>query len=300
MSEDPVNQFAAVSSYLVALDRAGVGLDPEVTGERLSSAMTAINRALLTGTPLETALREHSPGPTYGRIVSNWLAGGELSQLLESTRATTLHEQTRRQRLTGRLAYPVLVAVLACVGLGWMLHTVLPLVESAHADLHQPVRTGVAWLQTLRSAAPIWLWAVPVLLLAGLYGIQRLRPIRLTRASREVGSHARSRLASTCDAAATLLDAGVEPVSALRLANTPQAVPPLLSWAREAAPKRTADAEDFRAIAGTYRDLAARGAERSTKLAPVLACVLIGGGATLLYGLALFVPVVELLWALNG
>lgn len=300
MSEDRVNQFAAMSSYLVALDRAGIGLDPQMSGERLSSTMGSINRALLTGTHPQAALQEHPLGPTYERIVSGWLAGGDLSQLLESTRSTTLHEQTRAQRLTGRLAYPILVAVLACVGLGWMLHTVLPLVESAHADLREPVQAGVGWLQTLRAAAPIWLWAVPLLLLAGLYGIRRWRPIRLTRSSRELGSRARSRLATTCDSAATLLEAGVEPDAALRIAGTPQATPPLLSWARGAAPDRAAGSQDFRAIASTYHDLAARGAERSTKLTPVLACVLIGGGATLVYGLALFVPIVELLWTLNG
>jgi hypothetical protein len=44
-----------------------------------------------------------------------------------------------------------------------------------------------------------------------------------------------------------------------------------------------------------YRESAERRAARLRTLAPIVALVLFGGTVTLLYGLTLFVPVVELL-----
>ena len=47
--------------------------------------------------------------------------------------------------------------------------------------------------------------------------------------------------------------------------------------------------------ANTYRDAAQRRIERLRVTAPIVTCVVIGGGVTLLYGLALFVPVAQML-----
>jgi hypothetical protein len=50
--------------------------------------------------------------------------------------------------------------------------------------------------------------------------------------------------------------------------------------------------------ADTYRASAQRRLERWRVAMPLALCVVVGGGATLLYGLALFVPIVDLLEAL--
>jgi hypothetical protein len=51
----------------------------------------------------------------------------------------------------------------------------------------------------------------------------------------------------------------------------------------------------LRLVADTYRASAQRRLDRWALAAPLLLCVVVGGGATLLYGLALFVPIVDLL-----
>jgi hypothetical protein len=50
--------------------------------------------------------------------------------------------------------------------------------------------------------------------------------------------------------------------------------------------------------AGIYRESAKRREEKLRVITPIIVCVLVGGGATLLYGLSLFVPLVQLLRAI--
>jgi hypothetical protein len=50
--------------------------------------------------------------------------------------------------------------------------------------------------------------------------------------------------------------------------------------------------------ASFYRESADRQVKRLQTVAPLLACIFVAGGATLLYGLALFVPIVQMLRSL--
>ncbi|MFV2067969.1 MAG: hypothetical protein ACC645_13430, partial [Pirellulales bacterium] len=85
------------------------------------------------------------------------------------------------------------------------------------------------------------------------------------------------------------------PREASRLA---QQFPPLMRWALGATGKEIDRGRALRAAATVYRQSAQRRTRRLQVVAPAVACVAIGGTATLLYGLALFLPVVELLRAL--
>jgi type II secretory pathway component PulF len=74
--------------------------------------------------------------------------------------------------------------------------------------------------------------------------------------------------------------------------------PPFLRWALCQADETISTTDALRLAAQVYREAAERRAERSRVAVPIAACVLLGGGATLLYGLALFLPVTEMLQAL--
>jgi type II secretory pathway component PulF len=74
--------------------------------------------------------------------------------------------------------------------------------------------------------------------------------------------------------------------------------PPFLRWALLDAAPSIETPRALRMAAGIYRDSAQRRLQRLAVLAPLVACVVIGGTATLLYGLALFVPVVHMLKAI--
>lgn len=69
---------------------------------------------------------------------------------------------------------------------------------------------------------------------------------------------------------------------------------PLAAWAAEGG-----DAADLQAVESLYASLARERANRWTLYGPLLATVVVGGGATLLYALTLFTPLVELLGRLS-
>lgn len=71
--------------------------------------------------------------------------------------------------------------------------------------------------------------------------------------------------------------------------------PPFLRWALHSSEATTGRAKALRMAAGIYRDAAKHGQRRLRVVAPIVMAVVVGGGATLLYGLALFVPIVNLL-----
>jgi type II secretory pathway component PulF len=87
-----------------------------------------------------------------------------------------------------------------------------------------------------------------------------------------------------------------EPVKSNRSAA--RRMPPFLRWAILNAQSTIGRARAIEMAALVYRDSADRSAERAQILAPMIVTALLGGGITLLYALALFMPVVEMLKAL--
>jgi type II secretory pathway component PulF len=74
--------------------------------------------------------------------------------------------------------------------------------------------------------------------------------------------------------------------------------PPFLRWAIWHSETSIGRGHALQIAARMYRESADRRAERLQTLAPVVTVVLVGGSVVLLYGLTLFVPVVEMLRAL--
>src|SRR5262249_25568303 len=71
--------------------------------------------------------------------------------------------------------------------------------------------------------------------------------------------------------------------------------PPYLRWALLHSVETIGLGRALTSAAEIYRQSAQRRQERLRIVAPIAVCAVLGGGATLLYGLSLFVPVVQLL-----
>ena len=99
-------------------------------------------------------------------------------------------------------------------------------------------------------------------------------------------------LADRCRRAAGRLETGGPPGAVF---GAEAGWPPLLRWALRSANTPAA----LREAAVVYRRRAARAAGRTRLVLPVLVTVLVGGGAVLAYGLALVVPLRNLLHALT-
>lgn len=307
MAERGLQDLIALHEQLATLDEAGVRIDLGVPPGRVRIWVTQLGQEMAGGVgrgdSLEDTLRseESEATPAYRRLATAWLAGAELDDLLSSScRNARLDAET--QRLSAGLLYPVLIALAAFVGLAAMVHFVLPHVEAAYADLDEPVGGGIALLQSVRKALPLIAIVVPLVLAAVVYGVFHAKPPRLTGHSREVGVAARARFARATEVAGELIDAGMPTGEALQQVGLPdpnaphRRLPPLINWAISSIDERPAAADDLHAIGTLYTGMATRGARRFATLTPAVACVVIGGGATLVYALALFVPVVEMLW----
>jgi type II secretory pathway component PulF len=74
--------------------------------------------------------------------------------------------------------------------------------------------------------------------------------------------------------------------------------PPFLRWAIFQADGAIGRARALRMAANVYRQSAQRRLGRMRVVVPLVACVVLGGGITLLYALALFVPVAQMIQGL--
>ena len=76
--------------------------------------------------------------------------------------------------------------------------------------------------------------------------------------------------------------------------------PPYLRWLLVRGHQQGNLAKSLRVAAETYRRQAVDHAEWLKMTFPIFACIVIGGGATLLYALTLFLPLVDMLWELSA
>jgi general secretion pathway protein F len=243
-----------------------------------------------------------------------------------------------RYALDAALIYQLVVAVLAYAGTICLCIFFVPALESTYQTLRLTPGPGLRVLQLLRDAMPYWIIALPLLLALLLVWRLRIVRQRLSR-TEAVGLAARLpgfskvlyqvQCARLADALAELIGQGVPLSEALHVAadstgntrlhdavgrlslatqdgrlpadDSPTALrfPPFLRWAIWQSDDTIGRAHALTIAAGVYREAVERRSQRLRTLAPMVAMVLLGGTITLLYCLALFVPLVELLQALS-
>ena len=290
---DRLPSLIALNEHLAALAEAGVpvdtGLSPRTARNELDKISTELSRRTSGGASLREALESPSleAPPAYRALALEWLRGADLAQVLENHRLAALSGEQRKASAKIGYFYPVLVALLAFFGIVGACFFVLPIFESLHSDMQTDPGTGVVWLSAVREWLPTWGWVVPLLILS----------VFVWAVSRTPRQPVRSRLARSGQTAASLIEGGLSHDEARELAkhNSKRPLPPLLGWALS---EDQSQPEKLRIVSRLYDKLADRRALRTATITPLVVSVLLGGGATLLFGLALFFPVVELLWAL--
>jgi general secretion pathway protein F len=325
------DQLAALLQAGVPMDiglRRGAG---DVLGQ-LQQINADVARRVSQGASLESALEHDEHATTaYRGLILTGLQSGNLSAALtgRSQLAQTV-DGTSRALWRGML-YPLVVCFLAYVGLVGLCLYFVPTLEDLYRTLQLRSNWSLDLLQALRESLPVWAPIPPVLLLLlGL--ICRWRQGRQTSGSSRSWSWLPGmtqavhwqRCGNFADSLATLLEshtpleqavatatstaddatlqvAATELFGSSRLAQAGAAqtqaalrFPPFLRWALLESEATTGRPAALRMAARWYRAAAQRRIDRIRAVAPLVACVVIGGGAVLLYGLALFIPVVEM------
>jgi protein transport protein HofC len=314
----------------IDVDLGHAGTDAVAALERINATVA---RRVSQGASLAEAVQGNAQvvTPAYGSLVQTGLRSGDLAATLaDSNRiAESLDEMWHAVRLS--IFYPLIVCSLAYLGLVAFCLFFFPTIDDLHRDLHLPVGPGLKVLRMVSESLPYWV-AIPPLVVAlfatwQLYftsprGLSRRPSARLltwlpgmSRAIEE------QRHANLADKLATLLSAGAPLDEALRLASAANGephvamssnaapalaedseaarrLPPFLRYALWRSEAGVGRARALRMAAELYRASAQRRTDRVRLIAPLVLCAVIGGGVTLLYGLALFIPVIEMLRSL--
>jgi type II secretory pathway component PulF len=269
----------------------------------------------------------------YRSLMQLWLRTGDIEAVLGSASQMAEAIDESRYGVRSAFFYPLVVCSLAIAGLIAFCIFLVPRLESLREEMRLPVASGLQTVQGLRDWLPFWVVPFGLVLLAvawRLWSASRSAPSarrprglssRLTGTSQAAFQDS---AATFADSLATLLSAGVPLEEGLRVAagscgddrlnNGAQAMtetlgrgrawhedapaarqfPPFLRWALLESEPAVDRPRALHMAAEVYRRSAERLSRRARVMIPLVACVVVGGSAVLLYALALFVPLVEM------
>ena len=333
------DQLAAAIDAGVPLD-LGLAEDTGDVALALEKINALVARRTSQGMSVAAAIDSNDAAipPAYRCLMQLSLSSGTLlTGLAPSNR---LARKVDRAWDVGRLAlvYPAIVCCLVFLGIvGFCLYFV-PVLQGTYENLNIKAGRGLQLLELLRASMPYWAVIFPVGLVASaLWMRRRSRPLDEWRCERLLGwipgiskSLFEERAANFAETTAKLLESGADRPESLQVAadvwndrslaeavkivalrtnsslalgcreRITQKLPPFLRWALLDSEATTGRVCALRIAADVYRRAAARRQARLRIIVPLIVAMSIGGVATLLYGLALFVPVIEMLCGLNS
>ncbi|WP_425614070.1 type II secretion system F family protein [Anatilimnocola sp. NA78] len=327
------DQLAALAAADVPL-AGGFDVSSSALQQSLAETNAGVARRMAEGQTLEQALgAEPNIPPGYRSLIEVALRSeNRAAAFAEQTRTAQAVERSV-DALQVASYYPLILGTLAYSGLIVLCLFLIPRLEQFYIDLQLTGGSGLSALRLLRDTLPVWAVAIPLLVLGSWLLLRRARFSRagtarvarwtwvpgMTRILREqawssfaestasllkagmplnaalplaADSLADRAAASDLKQLASELHAGEVPASSLHLTNS---LPPFLRWALVQSEPTMPRVDALQLAAGLYYESAERRSERLRSLAPIIASLLLGGGVTLLYGLALFVPLAQLL-----
>jgi type II secretory pathway component PulF len=328
MPAPALDDLMAVNDQLVALDEAGVpvetGLGAGRAGlvARLQDVNVAVARRVGHGAALDEALSEvdGAAPPLYASLLRVAARRGDLTAALRASTRLAEWRDRSRDAAAFSLIYPTIVFLMAYVGLVLFCLVLVPVLLNLQQSMGIQPRLGLKTLAALRESLPLWVALPPLGLVLALAAIRQRagRPARggkwaLSRLPGMAGADYENRAANFSQSMAALLESGLSLDEALAVAAPAlglaaasgsvsttamaarQELPPFLRWALFESDGSIDRQAALAAAADIYRAKARQRLARWQTVAPIVLCIVVGGGITLLYGLALFVPIVDML-----
>jgi type II secretory pathway component PulF len=294
-----------------------------------------VARRVGEGASVNQALEDQAVPAAYRSVVQLALVGSDLPAALAGASSVAQSQNEAWHAIRLSLRYPLVICGLAYVGLVLFCLFLVPHLEGMYANIGIRAGWGIMAATALRETLPYWVAVLPLalgLLLASLRwssasGESSSFLAWIPGMSKAAAEEQSSRFA---EALAGHLEAGSPLPEALQTAssawdnesfeqgtrdlavslhrgegatdNTPFALrlPPLLRWALWHADDTVGRSRALRMAAELYRESAERRVQKLRVVAPIVTCLVIGGGVTLLYTLALFVPLAQLIQGLAG
>lgn len=328
------DHLAALVAAGVPLDVGLSGEEPTAAAE-LKRIGAIVSRRIHRGETLSEALDDDADvPPVYRSTMQLGLRSGDLTAALPGASQVAQSMDDSRRAVETSFVYPFIICALAYIGLIGFSRYLVPVLQSLYTSLKVAPGRGLHTLHAVSAAMPYWAIGVPILFVVLWLWWSRSRrtadsrlamrgPLRWLpgtskilfqeRCSRfadslaellahETTLHEALPIAANLSGDARLLAgaqaiAGAAPTAALPPFDGEAALlfPPFLRWSIWQAEATTGRVRALSIAARLYRESAERRAERQRTLLPIAVVVLIGGTVTLLYGLALFVPLTELI-----
>jgi type II secretory pathway component PulF len=327
------DQLSALVQAGVPLD-IGIQSSDADLADRLKSITTTVTRRVNRGESLTEALEDDDPqiSSTYRSLAQLVLHSGNPDAALEGSTRVAEAIDDSRYSLRAAFIYPLILCGFAFVGLLIYCRSFVPSLAGIYQSLQLGPSAGLRALETLQQLQPYWIILPLFLLFAWLVWRWRAGPRHAISTSRVGVARwlpfvSRTLFYEECavfaNSLAALLERGTSFEDSLRLtadtchdtrladaartlpapateqttesSNAAAQFPPFLRWAILESEPNFHRPRALRMAAELYQHTASRRREQFRVVAPIVVCVVIGGGVTLLYGLSLFVPMVELL-----
>ncbi|MCA9634130.1 MAG: type II secretion system inner membrane protein GspF [Myxococcales bacterium] len=174
--------IAVMTRQLATLVRAGVplvesigALSEQVENDQLVRILTAVRESLNEGTSFAKSLAAHNKvfPPLYINMVEAGEASGTLEAVLERL-ADFMENQARlKGKVTGALAYPVLMAIVGTILVGFLMVAVVPKVTAIFDNLGQQLPWYTRLLIIVSDFVGSFWWLIIIMTIGGIIGFRR-------------------------------------------------------------------------------------------------------------------------------
>ena len=176
------SDIAIMTRQLATLVRAGVplvdsvaALTEQVEKEQLQLVLTGVRESLNEGTSFAKSLAMHPK--VFAPLYVNMVAAGEASGSLESVLERLADFMESQARLKGKvmasLAYPILMAFIGTVLVGFLMVAVVPKVTAIFENLGQALPWYTALLIFVSDVLAGYWWLMLILAVGGTWWIRR-------------------------------------------------------------------------------------------------------------------------------
>ena len=324
-TELTLSDVAEFHQQLIRLQTAGLPMvldSSRVAEDHLPTRLNAIMASLAaqdgTGKPLGQVVQESSVLPDRYRLaLQTWHRCDRSTEALSILRTPVQQAAEHAADLRFALLIPLVVLTLVYCASFYLLLVTVPRMEAIYLQLNSPPSLPLRCLKLVRDAMPFWVPALPLavlifwaLLATGRVALPAWLPSRRRSLHYQSASLASRNLAAQLGCEHAVASNAPMDISDAALRWIPGRIPsPMLSWAM--ARPRDATTEDPLAInqqqshrlglvANLFERMQVIHVQRSRTLLVLLTCIVLGGGLALMYALALFLPLIQVLKDILG
>jgi type II secretory pathway component PulF len=302
MPESPAERLRSLNRQAIAILRLDVPLDLGL-GSDPQAALGKINDQLMldvgNDVSVDSLLQKHQFPEHYQAIARMLLATDDPAPVFQAIASQQLDHDLAKNPFRQALAEPLVVAGLGYLGLILLCFNTVPHLEAQYIQQNQQPTGATQLLIQVRNAMPYWIIGFPVLVLTVWFFGRKFFGEVVLRFFPGVKSYSRWLAAeSQTRRLAALVGSNVDGETAISLARrstTPEVpVRPIAeSIVRDGDPPSQPRA--LQRLAGFYQFLADDRRRSSFYKTPALIGLLLAGFIVLAYGLATFLPWIEIL-----